>query len=97
MEGRIDRQGTYESLEPKGDLNIGEEKSNESTAVTSAKPKDKSSKAITTDQAQDLTRRTGDVSLYIYYLKSVGWGDSLLFLILSLATLFGMTNFPRKL
>lgn len=43
----------------------------------------------------DLLRKTGDMTLYKYYLKSVGWKDGLTILALTAGAIF-CTYFPRR-
>ena len=44
--------------------------------------------------SEDLTRRTGDLAVYNYYFRSIGWPKSLLYLILYLAYVF-LYKFPQ--
>lgn len=43
----------------------------------------------------DLLRKTGDTTLYKYYLKSVGWKDGLTILVLTIGAQF-CASFPRE-
>jgi ATP-binding cassette subfamily C (CFTR/MRP) protein 1 len=47
------------------------------------------------DQQKDLTRRTGDVQVYKYYIKSIGWKHiTALFVLMAVAEF--CLYFPRK-
>jgi ATP-binding cassette subfamily C (CFTR/MRP) protein 1 len=48
----------------------------------------------TSEQFADLSRRTGDTSVYLYYLKSIGFRYSVLAAAIILSHLFAV-NFPR--
>ena len=47
------------------------------------------------EQEEDLLRKTGDMTLYKYYLKSVGWKDGFIILSLTIGAQF-CVYFPRK-
>jgi ATP-binding cassette subfamily C (CFTR/MRP) protein 1 len=47
------------------------------------------------EQEEDLLRKTGDVALYKYYLKSVGWKDGIAILALTIGAQF-CVYFPRQ-
>lgn len=53
------------------------------------------SAAIHSEPEDDLLRKSGDLTLYKYYLKSVGWKDGLVILLLSICTQF-CVSFPRE-
>lgn len=46
------------------------------------------------EKMQDLTRKTGDSSLYMYYFRTVDFKDASLFMLTSIAVLLGITIFP---
>ena len=48
------------------------------------------------DDAMDLTRKTGDLAIYGYYLKSFGWFSALVFFGCSAFSSFTL-SFPRKI
>jgi ATP-binding cassette subfamily C (CFTR/MRP) protein 1 len=43
------------------------------------------------EQIEDLTRRVGDLTVYKYYFKSIGWRPTALFLALAAASAFGQS------
>ena len=53
-------------------------------------------KGPTANDLMDLTRRTGDVAVYGYYLKSIGWKSAMLFIFSTVVVAFSL-NFPRML
>jgi ATP-binding cassette subfamily C (CFTR/MRP) protein 1 len=52
-------------------------------------------KGVTQDDATDLTRKTGDIAVYNYYFKSIGWPSAVMFFC-SAALLVFNTYFPRE-
>lgn len=58
------------------------------TAATSAAVK-------LSEQEEDLLRKTGDSTLYKYYMKSVGWKDGITILLLTIGAQF-CVYFPRE-
>ncbi|KAH0563429.1 hypothetical protein GP486_002004 [Trichoglossum hirsutum] len=46
------------------------------------------------EQAQDLTRRIGDIAIYRYYLMSIGWAHALVFLAFIFVYIFAL-KFPQ--
>ncbi|KAI5195395.1 putative ABC transporter [Aureobasidium subglaciale] len=102
-EGNITLHESYESLR-------GEDPSNAATSIQPHEMKDNSSSmedlhseestsktsgnAAPDNDLMDLTRRTGDLKLYSYYLQIIGWPLSLIFLIANVAAAF-TDNFPQ--
>jgi ATP-binding cassette subfamily C (CFTR/MRP) protein 1 len=66
-----------------------------SDTVTKSK-KEAAEKAVEDTSASDLLRKTGDLTLYKYYLKSVGWKDGIVILTLTFSSQF-CQYFPRGL
>ena len=58
---------------PSSDESSQDAKAMNSNTKTSTK------EATVKDQAQDLARRTGDMAVYAYYMKSVGWPKAMVF------------------
>ncbi|TVY44056.1 ABC transporter [Lachnellula occidentalis] len=102
-DGRISEQGTFKDLnaaegyvssfalsppewhfEPETPLKLFDEKAKESILVApeELKPND-----------DDLSRRTGDIAVYLYYIKAVGWIPTLIFVIAISAFIFCL-SFP---
>jgi ATP-binding cassette subfamily C (CFTR/MRP) protein 1 len=52
-------------------------------------------KGPTQDDLLDLTRRTGDIAVYKYYAKSIGWDYSIMFMAANIAFAFTY-SFPRE-
>lgn len=44
---------------------------------------------------EDSTRRTGDVSVYLYYIRAIGWIPTIIFLVCITCYVFGI-SFPSK-
>jgi len=56
-----------------------------------------STKEVTVrDQAQDLARRTGDMAVYGYYMKSIGWRKATVFAGFAALAVFA-SSFSRRL
>lgn len=105
-DGSVLEQGSFKDL----DLQIGYVQSlflkeNEKTIITSntgseslgTAPTKAPNASVTgaTDEEKDLLRRTGDVQVYKYYLKSIGWKHSIALFTLTIAAEFCL-YFPRK-
>jgi hypothetical protein len=54
-----------------------------------------SSETITHKQEADTGRQTGDMQIYLYYVKSVGWWASLIFVLAIVGFVFCI-SFPSK-
>ena len=52
-------------------------------------------KAEPADLEKDGTRRTGDVSIYLYYIRAIGWIPTIIFLVCIIGYVFGI-SFPSK-
>ena len=51
---------------------------------------------VTEDDIQaDANRRTGDTAIYLYYISSVGWIPTLIFIVSIIIFIFGI-SFPSK-
>lgn len=97
--GEIERQGLVE------DLNLGEEsKRGQSESQDQQKSPSQSTKVLDTSplasqkpvgDGQDPGKRVGDVNLYCYYARSIGWTACLSFLLLSTIHVFTAV-FPRE-
>jgi ATP-binding cassette, subfamily C (CFTR/MRP), member 1 len=85
--GHIAQRGTYDELRqqdgfiksillhptPSSDEGSQDAKAMKSDIKVSTK------EAAARDQARDLARRTGDMAVYAYYMKSVGWRKAMVF------------------
>lgn len=107
-DGSIIEQGTFEDLRTRNSDSIksiiNQEQSqlpqtadpsyqeevleNEASAPVKPKP-------TTESETTDLTRQIGDMSVYGYYLKSIGWRIALVNVVTALVWTLG-SNFPRK-
>lgn len=101
--GHLIQQGTYEDLKTRSDLVSGidhaqspaRNSSEVAVPIVKKKPLPKGLSGPSANDIEDLTRRTGDVSVYKYYFSSIGWKISVgLFLTVALNTL--SSSFPRK-
>ena len=108
-DGNISKQGTFEELKLNGSYestvglltselkhrsSISMKELEETKAVdTAAQPGIKSEH---TDLEVDSTRRTGDLSIYLYYVQAVGWIPTVVFLVCITCYVFGI-SFPSTL
>jgi ATP-binding cassette subfamily C (CFTR/MRP) protein 1 len=102
--GTILQQGSFQTLNLQdgyvqnlllnSDTNESSSKS-PSAATEEIERNDHVAKVKITEQDQDLLRKTGDSTLYKYYLKSVGWKDGISILLLSIGAQF-CVYFPRE-
>ena len=58
--------------------------------------KQSNSDTSTEDSGADANRRTGDMTIYKYYVESVGWLPSMIFVVSITIFVFGM-SFPSRL
>ena len=105
-DGQIAEQGTFEYLKAQNDIvrNILLGRSSKShgddgdQAFQEKRPSPAVIKAIkgaTAIDLTDLTRRTGDASVYRYYLASIGW--KLTLVVMALVSGYTIASkFPRK-
>ena len=101
--GRVAEYGTFDNLRAQGGyfnselvrrFKADEERDGQSEMFAGEKCRN-AVEAPTSDDLVDLTRRTGDTSIYGYYFKSIGWRLGLSFACLTTARAFGL-QFPRK-
>lgn len=102
--GHLIEQGTFEDLKAQNGFVSGilqaqtpARKEQEPKApAAKKKPLPKGLSGPSASDIEDLTRRTGDISVYKYYFASIGWKLSVgLLLTVALNTL--SASFPRKL
>lgn len=107
--GEILEQGTFEELNANGSAGYVYSLSLSSRAVTEASlnKEDETAQAIMTsveesakkepedDGSDGNGRRTGDLTVYKYYIETIGWGSWCIFVSLCCAYGFGSV-FPRK-
>lgn len=87
-EGRVSQQGTYEQLRSESGFVRGlsfEERRVAGDLKGNQKPHDastttRSAQGPTQEQIQDLSRRTGDFSIYRYYFRSIKKSSSIYFI-----------------
>ncbi|MCJ1433569.1 hypothetical protein MMC27_002932 [Xylographa pallens] len=100
--GCVAEQGSFDQLrslqgfvsnltshQPSGESNIQEEQSDDTPQSNSPLPVENPA------LAQDLTRRTGDISVYQYYFKSIGWRLGSIMLSVLILVTFAST-FPQE-
>jgi ATP-binding cassette subfamily C (CFTR/MRP) protein 1 len=102
--GQIAQQGTYDKLRQQDgfiqSILLHPAPSSNETFLDAknmngdTKPSTK--KATVQDQAQDLARRTGDMAVYGYYMKSIGWRKATVFAGFSALAVFA-SSFSRRL
>lgn len=79
-----------ELIKAREDIAITERKESASTTSLSS---DDTACPVTTEDG--MNRRTGDVQIYMYYIKSVGWWASLIFALAVIGFVFCL-SFPSK-
>lgn len=102
-EGTLAAQGTYEELRSTSEtftsmLTTLRQLDMDQEPAEAAPSKDNVPEAVkgpSAEQQQDLARRTGDVSIYKYYIGSVGWTTLAMLATSNAIYAFGLT-FPRK-
>jgi ATP-binding cassette subfamily C (CFTR/MRP) protein 1 len=105
-EGRIVEQGTFEKLNISGgfvsgfDLALPDWDYSAEKHGYEAPPKyterQASSTQLTEDHIQaESNRRTGDTAIYLYYIRSVGWIPTIIFMVSIVIFIFGI-SFPSK-
>ena len=100
--GRARGEGTWESLKKGGLLSHRSPKESSQVPegeyqVTKKRPNPLPAalKGPTANDVEDLSRKTGDISLYKYYAATIGWKIS--FSLLTTVTIRGLTQyFPRE-
>lgn len=104
VDGHISQQGKFDDLRIQGgfvsslvlpDMPTEERKTSPKDAAK-RKPLPKVLQGPSANDIADLTRRTGDISLYRYYFASIGWKISLALLLTVCLNTLG-SSFPRKL
>jgi ATP-binding cassette subfamily C (CFTR/MRP) protein 1 len=106
-EGKIVEQGTFEKLNTSGgyvsgfNLALADWDYSPVKHVYEAPPKyterQASSTKLTEDDIQaEANRRTGDAAIYLYYISSVGWIPTIIFIVSIVIFIFGI-SFPSKL
>jgi ATP-binding cassette subfamily C (CFTR/MRP) protein 1 len=104
-DGTVIEQGSFETLDFESGyvqsllLGDGQEAKTTSdsgleTSETTKKPVNTASRK-STDSQKDLLRRTGDVQVYKYYFKSIGWKHGTVLVALTLCAEFCLF-FPRE-
>jgi ATP-binding cassette subfamily C (CFTR/MRP) protein 1 len=105
-EGRIVEQGTFEKLNISGgfvsgfdlalpDWDYSAEK-HDYEAPPRYTERQASSTQLTEDDIQAKSnRRTGDTAIYLYYIRSVGWIPTIIFMVSIVIFIFGI-SFPSK-
>lgn len=53
-------------------------------------PSPQAAPSVTDDSQHDLARRTGDIAVYWYYMRSIGWLYGTILLVTTLITAFGL-------
>jgi hypothetical protein len=82
-------------------LQVGLGKEQEGISITQPKESNSSASLTSSETARPrdgedgLSRRTGDVQIYFYYIKSVGWWASLIFVFAIIGFVF-CSSFPSK-
>ena len=98
-QGQIIRQGQFMDLGLKDDpsewLTVNTTSSSEMTQHDTILVPPTVADQRKLDALKDLKRRTGDISLYLYYMKSIGWPACFIFFALSVLYAFA-TVFPRR-
>ena len=102
LEGMIEKQGSFNSLGLSPDFVqsllpdqiLKEEVGESAMTIEQRTPTTSNSKPPVTDDLE-LSRRTGDLTLYKYYLKSIGLKYGLIYLSVAVAYMFTW-KFPRK-
>ncbi|KAL1591926.1 hypothetical protein SLS60_011518 [Paraconiothyrium brasiliense] len=104
-EGSISEQGTFEKLNGTGgyvanfDLPPPDWDFTPEKHVYEAPPRysERANKGMVTEEdiQAETNRRTGDVAIYYYYIKSVGWTAALIFMVSVTLFIFGQ-SFPSK-
>ena len=105
-EGRLAEQGTFEKLSSSGgyvsgfDLSQPDWDYSPEKQIYEAPPKyterAASDTKVTEDDVQaEANRRTGDTTIYLYYIRSVGWVPTLIFIVSIVIFIFGI-SFPSK-
>lgn len=96
--GHIAQQGTYDELRQQDGFiksillhpAPSNDEGSHDAKVMNNDIKVSTREAAVRDQARDLARRTGDMAVYAYYMKSVGWQKVMVFA--SFAALAVFTN-----
>jgi ATP-binding cassette subfamily C (CFTR/MRP) protein 1 len=102
--GTVIEQGTFASLDLQGgyvqsliiEAQAKKPQSHSTSDALENARDDRDTTAVRDTEAEDdLLRKTGDMTLYKYYLKSVGWKDGITILLLTLSARFCL-YFPRE-
>lgn len=104
-EGKIAEQGTFEKLNTSGgyvsgfDLPLPDWDFSPQKHTYEAPPRyteRQNSTKVTEDDIQaEANRRTGDTAIYLYYIGSVGWVPTIIFIVSIIIFIFGI-SFPSK-
>lgn len=104
-EGKIAEQGTFEKLNVSGgyvsgfDLPLADWDFTPEKHTYEAPPRyterQTSSKVTEDDIQAQANRRTGDTAIYLYYIGSVGWIPTIIFVVSIVIFIFGI-SFPSK-
>lgn len=102
-DGTVSEQGTFDKLEimsgyvstfnlPKPDWDFVEEKPSTMTTYTYVPP---NPNQIQDNLEAEANRSTGDMTIYLYYVRAIGWGPTSIFIIAMTAFIFCI-SFPRE-
>jgi ATP-binding cassette subfamily C (CFTR/MRP) protein 1 len=104
-DGKIAEQGTFDKLNGSGGYTSGFDLALPDWNITSQKneyeaPPRYSERQVTKqtteeDVQAEANRRTGDASIYKYYVGSVGWIPTIIFIVSIIIFIFGV-SFPSK-
>lgn len=99
--GRIDRQGTFSSLQldTEASASVLDWRTNENVSSLSEPSPVKrkpSLKRPSEGDRKELLMKTGDTRIYFYYFRSIGWQYFLGFILITMAATFSST-FSRKI
>ena len=98
-EGRLTHRGTYEEVIPLVLSEVAPPNNDDEVKPDNVDPKKLDAKKNTSqisksNQFDDLTRATGDFTVYKYYFDSIGWPRALLFVSFVILNVF-CTTFSR--
>ena len=93
LQGQIKERGTKKRLESQSESIAKLSAEHRVETITTGGDRQEDCSSTATDEASEVydpTRRNGDLSLYIYYAKSVGWIWSSVFLFAMVTVIFGL-------
>ena len=101
-DGKVSEQGSFKDLNAEGgyvsSFSLPPAEWNYQPNETTHLPYDKESVVAPSAKCteDDASRRTGDVAIYMYYVRAVGWIPTLIFVIAISAFVFCL-SFPSKI